>query len=324
MKLASQILWILCPFLLLGQVEQNRVVAENGDGIFSILRKQGLDPVKYYEEFVELNQDNLKNGSELHLGREYIIPYAADSYKNTAIEVSAKSKTEEPIFNDELDNISPKSSRLKNAVIYLISGNNLNNSSSSINSITDAITLNLAEELMVHGAQVYLIKSDLKEKQKPFKVALDQNTEGAMAEISQMREYVEVINKKYLKHQGKYQRLLITRVRNDDIKSKHCKVSVYHHNNSENGRSIASNIQRIFKENSIKRKSFKEYTDVFTDKNNLYLAKNALPAITLIDIDKENKPTIDDVILVDSNQALLSNLIASGVLIDYADLEIDK
>ena len=54
------------------------------------------------------------------------------------------------------------------------------------------------------------------------------------------------------------------------------------------------------------------------------MAKNALPAITLIDIDKENKPTIDDVILVDSNQASLSNLIASGVLIDYADLEIDK
>ena len=88
MKLASQILWILCPFLLLGQVEQNRVVAQDGDGIFSMLRKQGLDPVKYYEEFVELNQDNLKNGSELHLGREYIIPYAADSYKNCLLYTS--------------------------------------------------------------------------------------------------------------------------------------------------------------------------------------------------------------------------------------------
>lgn len=323
MKLISHIFWILCPFLLLGQVNEHVVIAESGDGIFSILRKQGLDPGKYYAEFVELNKDNLKNGSELHLGKPYLIPYAEDSYRNTAVKVSTERNTEESIFTSELVNISPKSSKLKNAVIYLISGNNLNNTSSSVNNLTDEITLNLAQELMVHGAQVYLIKSESKVKSKPFKEISTNKTEGAMAAISQMQEYVEVINKKFLKHQGKYQRLLITRA-SDAIESKHCKVSVYHHTASENGRSIASNIQRVFKANSIKNESFKEYTEVFTDKNNLYLAKNALPAITLIDIDSDEKPTVDDVILVDSNQTLFSNLITSGVLSDYADLEIEK
>lgn len=307
---------------ILGQANENVVVAENGDGIFSILRKQGLNPAKYYAEFVKLNEKNLRNGSELHLGREYIIPYAEDSFKRTAIQVQADKKEEESIFKAELATISPKSTKLKNAVIYLISGNNLTEKS-SVNRIADEITLNLAQELMVHGAQVYLIESEEDDKHFLVKEAQNKNTEGAMADLSQMQEYVEIINKKYLKHHGKYQRLLITRV-NTNITEKHCEVSVYHHNSSEDGRSIAANIQRVFNENSIESKPFKEYTEIFTDKNNLYLAKNALPAITLIEIGNSKKPTIEDGILVKSNQELLSNLITSGVLNDYADLEIEK
>jgi N-acetylmuramoyl-L-alanine amidase len=323
MKSILYVFLLFCPLLVLGQTAEHKVIAESGDGIFSILRKQGLNPAKYYAEFVELNKENLRNGSELHLGRAYIIPYAEDSFKKTAVAVQAKAKHEKSIFKSELATISPKSTKLKNAVIYLISGNNLNNTSSSVNRITDEITVNLAQELMVHGAQVYLIKSESEKKSNTFSEISNRNTEGAMADLSQMQEYVEIINKKYLKHQGKYQRLLITRV-NNDITDEYCEVSVYHHNSSENGRRIASNIQRIFNENSIESKPFKEYTEIFADKNNLYLAKNALPAITLIEIDSGEKPSIEDVIVVDSDQELLSNLITSGVLNDYADLEIEK
>jgi len=323
MRVIFSFFLLLGTLVIQGQANNNIVVAEKGDGIFSILRKQGLNPAKYYAEFVKLNEKNLRNGSELHLGRAYLIPYAEDSFKRTAIHVQADEDKEESIFKSELATISPKSAKLKNAVIYLISGNSPTQSSTSVNQITNEITLNLAQELMVHGAQVYLIKSEAEQKHVLVKQTENKNTEGAMADLSQMQEYVETINKKYLKHQGKYQRLLITRV-NNNITEKHCEVSVYHHNSSENGRSIAANIQRIFNENSIKSKPFKEYTEIFTDKNNLYLAKNALPAITLIDIGNTKKPTVKDAILVKSNQELLSNLIASGVLNDYTDLEIEK
>lgn len=324
MKRVLLILWILFPLLLIGQTSGYVVVAEKGDGIFSILRKQGLNPAKYYADFVELNKDNLRNGSELHLGRAYIIPSVSDSYKNTAIQVQAENDIEESIFEAELASISPKSTKLKNAVIYLISGNNLLGKSSKVDMLSQEITLNLAQELMVHGAQVYLIKSNVKSKALIIEDAYRDNvSEGAMADLSQMQEYVEIINKKYLKHQGKYQRLLITRV-NNNITEEHCKVSVYHHNSSENGRRIASNIQHVFNENSIESKPFKEYTEIFTDKNNLYLAKNVLPAITLIQIGNDKKPTIEDIILVNSNQEIFSSLITNGVLNDYADLEIEK
>ena len=323
MKKIFSILWVLCPLLLLGQTNQHLVVAESGDGIFSILRKQGLNPAKYYAEFVELNKKKLRNGSELHLGRAYIIPYAEDSFKKTAVQVKADKNIEESIFKTELVQISPKSTKLKNAVIYLISGNSRMGTSSSVNKITDEITVNLAQELMVHGAQVYLIQSEAEGEATLVPEAKYTKTEGAMADLSQMQEYVEIINKKYLKHHGKYQRLLITRV-NDNITNAHCEVSVYHHNSSEDGKRIAANIQHTFNENSIESKPFKEYTEIFTDKNNLYLAKNALPAITLIEIGSGKKPSIEDVILVNSNRELLSNIITNGVLNDYADLEIEK
>lgn len=323
MKIFFYALILLFPFFILGQADTYTVVAENGDGIFSILRKQGLNPAKYYAEFVRLNKENLINGSELHLGREYNIPYAADSFKNTAIAVNTKGLGEESLFSEELASIAPKSSKLKNAVIYLISSNGLSEGLSLVHNKTNQMTINLAKDLMVHGAQVYLIKSKAKDKNTTLKETRNSTTEGAMADFSQIQEYVEIINKKFLKHHGKYQRLLITRVAND-IMDRQCKVSVYHHSSSENGRRIASNIQRTFNENSIESKSFKKYTEVFTDKNNLYLAKNALPAITLIDIDSVKKPTVEDIILVDSDRKGLSNLIASGVLSDYADLEIEN
>ena len=323
MKKVFSLLYVLFPLLMFGQTKENVVVAESGDGIFSILRKQGLNPAKYYAEFVDLNRDNLRNGSELHLGRTYKIPYAEDSFTKTAIQVEAEGDKEESLFTGELSQISPKSDKLKNAVIYLISGNSPNQTSNEAHKITDEITLNLAQELMVNGAQVYFIRSEAQNKHVNKKETDIEDTEGAMADLSQMQEYVEIINKKFLKHQGKYQRLVITRV-NNAITDNQCEVSVFHHGTSENGRSIADNIQKVLKQHSIKNRPFEDYNEIFTDRNNLYLAKNALPPITLIEIDSDKKPTVKDGIIVNSNQELLSNLIASGILNDYTDLEIEK
>mgnify|MGYP000150321897 CR=1 FL=1 len=74
------------PQVLQGLIDKaNKRIAEIESG-----EKPPLTPdanAKYYAEFVELNKRNLINGSELHLGREYIIPYAEDSFKKTAIQV---------------------------------------------------------------------------------------------------------------------------------------------------------------------------------------------------------------------------------------------
>ena len=159
-KLLS-VLGICIPMVFVSAQEDYAVVeAQPGDGIFSILRKQGLNPGKYYGEFLELNQDKLVNGSNLKLGEEYKVPLAEDSFKQTVVKVQSKDSLEQPLFDKELAEINPISNKLSEAVIYLIAGNDLRNASDSIRSLSKEITERLARELMIHGAQVYLIESD--------------------------------------------------------------------------------------------------------------------------------------------------------------------
>ena len=50
------------------------VIAIKGDGIYTILRKNNLDPVKYYQDFISLNKKNLNANNGLYVGKEYFLP----------------------------------------------------------------------------------------------------------------------------------------------------------------------------------------------------------------------------------------------------------
>lgn len=322
----KHIFWFIClvfPTVLLGQDTYDTVVAQQGDGIFSILRKEGLNPAKYFEEFIALNKDHLRNGSELHLGRAYRIPLAEDSFKKTGVNIALDNKQEDAIFEEELAQLNHKSEKLKDAVIYLISGNDLMDETPTNNKVTEEINKRLAKELLVHGAKVYMISSNKNNIHVKSGNLESGATEGAMAGLDQMQEYLETINKKFLQHTGKYQRLLITRVKGE-ISNAYCDVSIYHHVTSKDGKRIANNIQNLFQEQSISRKTIDRYKDVFTDKHNIYLAKNALPAITLIELETSTEKSLEykNTMIVRSNKALFTDLIANGVLNDYAELNL--
>src|SRR5688572_23183813 len=78
------------------------VKAEPGDGIFSLLRKEGLDPVNHYGEFLELNAGELGGKSLLKVGVGYKVPTVGDNFKNTGRLVGTDQGAERPIFDLEL------------------------------------------------------------------------------------------------------------------------------------------------------------------------------------------------------------------------------
>ncbi|MGX1931248.1 LysM peptidoglycan-binding domain-containing protein [Flagellimonas sp. 2504JD4-2] len=305
--LPTLLLWACIPFALFGQTDYYTVVAEPGDGIYSILRKQGLDPVTYYEAFLNANMENIKNGSQLHVGREYNIPLVEDSFKKTGVKVQLKDDKETPIFNEELADMSLKSRTLSNAIYYLI----LENPSSQNKFISD-ITDNLAASLMVHGAQVYVFGSEEEFSQ-------DQSD---LTSKEKMGHYIEAINKRYLQNSGKYQRLLVIRS-NGLIKNGSMDVAVYHHNKSENSQRFAENIQKAFKENSVSNRSYDNMERIFEDRNSLYLATNTLPVVSLLTIDGNAKTSKQKGIPVSSDKNAFTNWITSGILRDYAELTIE-
>jgi N-acetylmuramoyl-L-alanine amidase len=299
----SLLFWVGACTLIFAQ-ENNfyQVVAEQGDGIFSLLRKQGLDPVKHYGEFLDLNSDKIKDGSALKLGEQYKVPYADDSFKKKGVLVQTDVDAEAPIFDKELSQMSLKSDKLKDAVYYLIAENTVG---TDVN-FTKDIAKRLAAELMEHGAQVYV---------------MGEHTEME-ASTGTMGDYVKVINKRYLQHMGKYQRVLFMRAENLS-QDRNLEVAVYHYNKSEQGQRFAQNIQNVFKQHSISNTNVDEARLVFEDKNSLYLAKNLLPAISLLSLESSSK-TSQSRISLKTDKTKFANMISNGIMNDYADLEFEN
>ena len=251
--------------------------------------------------------ENIKDGSQLHVGREYNIPVVEDSFKRTGVKVQLKDDKETPIFNEELADMSLKSRTLSNAIYYLI----LENPSSQNKFISD-ITDNLAASLMVHGAQVYVFGSEEEFSQD----------QADLTSKEKMGHYIEAINKRYLQNSGKYQRLLVIRS-NGLIKNGSMDVAVYHHNKSENSQRFAENIQKAFKENSVSNRSYDNVERIFEDRNSLYLATNTLPVVSLLTIDGNPKSSKQKGIPISSDKNAFTNWITSGILRDYAELTIE-
>ncbi|MAU17458.1 MAG: hypothetical protein CMH46_18175 [Muricauda sp.] len=310
MKLRLSLLfWVwACTFIFAQENDFYNVVAEQGDGIFSLLRKQGLDPAKHYGKFLELNSDKIKQGSSLKLGEEYKVPYTEDSFKKTGVLVEAAKEVEEPIFDKELAKMSLKSNKLKDAIYYLIIENTTNQDKNFVLDVTQS----LAAELMMHGARVYVMGEEISNELVGEDIAPGDPT----------GDYIKVINKRYLQNTGKYQRVLVIRAENVSERS-NMDVAVYHYNKSTQGQRFAQNLQNVFKENNISNKSVDEASLIFEDQTSLYLAKNILPAISLLTL-KNTSDLSDSKISLKPNKKEFANLISNGIMNDYADLELEN
>jgi N-acetylmuramoyl-L-alanine amidase len=62
---------------------------------------------------------------------------------------------------------------------------------------------------------------------------------------------------------------------------------------------------------------------IFDDKGSLYLARNILPAISLITLENTTKKS-NKKIAVQLDRKRFANLLTNGIMNDYADLEIEE
>ncbi|MCP4975980.1 MAG: hypothetical protein GY931_07430 [Maribacter sp.] len=301
MALSKNSLLVLFTLLslntILAQDSLQTVVAKDGDGIFSILRNEGIDIVKYYAEFLELNESKIKNGSHLIVGEEYLIPDAPDSFKRRGTKVIMPDAKEAPIFEEELASLKIKDSTLKQAVFYILTDNGRGVLGDSKKS-KDGIATRMARKLLQSSARVYLLNSSSKDS-------------------LELIDFATVINKKYLKHTGDYQRLLVINTHDISAKAK-TDVAVYHYAESKEGKEFADNILKMFGKNTIKLKTLNEYSEVFVNDKDVTFAKNILPTITFIDMGTKstnNKKTLK----VTTNMKNIADLITSGILSDYSN-----
>ncbi len=315
------------------------VVAEKGDGIYSLLRKQGVDPYITYDDFIALNLPRLRDSLHLYEGMTYVIPKTTEDSlevvkvetKVSGIKNSVKGISYD-IFGEKYAEVTSKSERLKGTVYYLISGHGgpdpgamtqYAGKSISEDEYAYDVTLRLARELISHGAQVYVIVRDpddgirderILEMDKDELVLPDQTI--PLDQKDRLEQRVDAVNKLYLKHKGKHQRLVVTHV---DSRSKGQNIDVffYYHEKSSNGKKLAESIHNTFIKKYKKFQPNRSYSGTFEDRSNLYLVKKTLPAMTFIEIGNiRNKKDQHRILDYDNRQAL-AKWISEGVILDY-------
>ncbi|MFS4494347.1 N-acetylmuramoyl-L-alanine amidase family protein [Maribacter sp. 2308TA10-17] len=320
--------------------------AEKGDGILSLLRKQGMNPYEVYDDFIAMNLDNLRDSVHLYAGRDYLIPAikvspvaVVDSIEKKSKEIKKIESTEFSIFGEKHSTVLSKSERLKGAVYYLVSGHggpdpgamaNYAGKSLAEDEYAYDITLRLAKELLSHGAEVYVIIRDPNDgirEERILEIDHDEVAYGdkviPLNQVARLRQRVEIVNKLHSKNKGKFQRLIVTHV---DSRSKGQNIDVffYHHEKSKNGKKLAESIHKTFEKKYKKYQPNRTYTGTFQDRTSLYLVKKTHPAMTFIEIGNIRNKKDQKRILVPDNRQALAKWISEGVILDFEGGEIGR
>ncbi len=319
--------------------------AEKGDGILSLLRKQGVNPYEAYDEFITMNLDNLRDSVHLFEGRSYRIPVMkADSLKiasNNEDKNTDRKRLEGkyPIFGKKHEIVISKSNKLKNTVYYLVSGHGgpdpgamavYKGKDIAEDEYAYDITLRLARELISHGALVYVIIRDPNDgirDDRILKIDRDEvaylNKKIPLNQTARLRQRVDIINELHRKNRGKFQRLIVTHV---DSRSKGQNIDVffYHHEKSKNGKKLAESIHKTFQKKYKKYQPNRTYRGTFEDRTGLYLVKKTHPAMTFIEIGNIRNKKDQKRILVADNRQALAKWISEGVIVDYEGGEIGR
>ena len=287
------------------QEDNKTFIAKKGDGIISILRREGLDVNTFYQEFLDLNEGLITNGSLLKLGVRYKIPTGDNSFSNMGRKISLSSDVESPIFDTKKTRLRKKDTLLRNTVYYLLFDkfdaenlNQLKNTSQTRNEIA----LAMAAALLEQGARVFL-----------FEYSTDKTVK--------LGDYAAAINKRYLKYQKEYQRLLVLDIDSDNY-SETAMVSIEHNQKSKEGKRFANSIEQIFKAQKMKVSGQHKKDASFVDKTNVYLANNVLPAMTFIKIEGQNKISANKE-LENKNKAKFVDLITTGIQTDYSNIILE-
>ncbi|MEP5339301.1 MAG: N-acetylmuramoyl-L-alanine amidase [Algibacter sp.] len=348
-RLLTYFYFLLLSITLTAQSIQKKVTAEKGDGIYSILRKNNLEPTKYFKLFIALNKTILKPDNSLLIGKTYLLPIiekdtiiksevikTVNSISNIPLKQSVDSiitikKSNYSIFGKDYEDVSFESNNVEGAIYYLISGHGgpdpgaietYNGKLVSEDEYAYDVTLRLAHKLISNGAKVYIIIQDLNDgirDKQILEVDYDEvcypNAAIPRSQKLRLQQRTKAVNNLYLKHKGAYQRLIVTHI-DSRSKGKNIDVFFYHHSLSESGKTLAKNIHNTFKQKYRKYQPNRLYSGSVSSRG-LYLVKNTLPPMVYIELGNIKNKKDQKRILNSKNRKAMAKWIYDGLLIDF-------
>ncbi|NJN24571.1 MAG: N-acetylmuramoyl-L-alanine amidase [Cyclobacteriaceae bacterium] len=313
-------------------VDDNIVVAQEGEGIYEILRRNELEPNVHHSPFILINKEKLKGDTLLLPGSTYLLP------EKIFTPIPAKAAPERPksvinpLFGRNYEKIPIIDNRLEGAVYYLVSGHGGPDPGAmgrygsymlSEDEYAYDVTLRLARNLISHGATVYMIIQDNTNGIRDESILKLDRTETTISgqalplnQKDRLQQRVDEVNKLFYKHQGAYQRLIAIHV---DSRSQGQNIDVffYHHDNSESGRKLAQEIHAVFSSKYDRHQPGRDYHGTVSSRSGLYMIRNTLPPIVYIELGNIKNYRDQLRFVISDNRQALANWIELGITNDF-------
>ncbi len=305
------------------------VVAKKGDGIYKILRDNGYDAKVYYNVFVELNKEKVKEDNSLILGETYILPKVETVPIVVQIDsLSLIVKRNPNLFYAD----SIYDDKLKGAIIYLISGHGgpdpgavaeLGENTLCEDEYAYDICLRIARCVEESGGKAYMIIGDPNDSIRNdtyLKVDYDEycwpDLEIPRDHNLRLKQRADAVNDLYAQNKSvEYQRVVEIHLDSRGISSA-VDVFFYYYPGSKKGKLTAETLQKVFSEKYAKYQPNRGYAGTVGERSLLVMKKVLPPEVFLelgnIQNEKDRKRFLDP-----DNRQAIAKWITEGLVEDF-------
>jgi N-acetylmuramoyl-L-alanine amidase len=337
-KFGLIIITLLITCQLFGQ-EYPTFKAKKGDGIYSVLQRNGYPANEYFDLFVELNKSNLGKNNALIIGKTYRFPLKTDSINGESYQLKKAEPIQKipqktiihEIYGPAYQEITIKNKILAGAAYFLASGHggpdpgaigNLDGHHLYEDEYSYDVTLRLARNLTEYGAKVYMIVTDpndgIRDEQflNPDKDELCYpNKEIPLNQLARLKQSTAAVNHLHRANKGKYKRHVVIHVdsRSED---KNIDVFFYHDKGSKSGERLAQTLLQTFENKYAQHQPNRGYTGSVSERN-LYVIRNSATTSVFIELGNINHTRDQKRIIIPDNRQAVANWLREGLIEDY-------
>ena len=307
--------------------QNKEVEAQEGEGIYRLLKRHGLSASENMESFIELNKDRLGRDNALLAGVTYKLPSAAKMPTLTSSEAIRRFE----IFGDKYADVEIKKETLKGAVYYLMAGHGgpdpgaigmYNNRNLCEDEYAYDVTLRLARRLIENGATVYMITRDNDDgirDESYLKPDKDErcypNSSIPINQLRRLRQRTNAVNALYQKNRGAFQRMIAIHV-DSRSRGENIDVFFYHDRRSDTGKKASRILQNQFQQKYDEHQPGRGYHGTVSSRG-LYVVRNTYPVAVYIELGNINHRRDQQRFILSNNRQALANWLTEGLITDY-------
>lgn len=327
------LIFIIIGMPVLSSAQQKEVVAERGDGIYTLLTRHGLSFSQYNNAFIEINKNKLGKNNTLLVGTKYTLPDATDSKAPASTLTTNSTGTVKTfdIFGTAYKDVEITGDELNGAVYYLVSGHGgpdpgavgkYGNQTLCEDEYAYDVTLRLARNLIQQGATVHMITIDPNDGIRDDNILKSDKDEVCypnltipLNQLKRLKQRTDAVNALYNKNKNAFQRMVSVHV---DSRSHGQNIDVffYHDRRSNTGERTAKILQKTFQDKYNTNQPGRGYKGTVSARN-LYELQNSYPVAVFIELGNINHQRDQQRFIIANNRQALANWLLQGLITDF-------